>query len=86
MNDGTINFTYHKAHPVPGIESNVEPGPSDILFAETKYGRIGGAICFDFNYPALILQAGRKNIDIMLQASDHSFSSHIFSLLGLGDH
>ena len=31
--------------------------------------RLGGAICFDFDYPFYIQQAGFKHVDIMLQPS-----------------
>jgi predicted amidohydrolase len=67
--DGAVNLTYHKAHPVPGIEANVEAGPSELLWTDTKYGRMGVAICFDLNYPTFIGQAGKNDIDILLQVT-----------------
>jgi predicted amidohydrolase len=37
-----------------------------IPFADTPFGRIASAICFDMDFPGYIRQAGRKSVDIML--------------------
>ena len=34
--------------------------------ADTPYGRIGAAICFDMDFPGFIRQAGKQGVDIML--------------------
>eukprot|EP01126_Amoeba_proteus_P006608 TRINITY_DN1230_c0_g1_i23.p1 TRINITY_DN1230_c0_g1~~TRINITY_DN1230_c0_g1_i23.p1 ORF type:complete len:302 (+),score=24.45 TRINITY_DN1230_c0_g1_i23:924-1829(+) len=66
---GSVCLNYSKSHPVPVIEGNVEAGKKELPYVDTKYGRIGVAICFDFNYPSFISQAGKKGVDIMLQPS-----------------
>lgn len=39
-------------------------------FVDTpEFGRVGAAICFDFNFPSFMLQASKNKIDLMLQAS-----------------
>lgn len=65
--EGRVLWEYVKAHPVPG--STDRPGDGRIPVAATPYGRIGSAICYDFDFPALIRQAGRKRVDIMLDPS-----------------
>jgi apolipoprotein N-acyltransferase len=65
--DGRIIWEYVKAHPVPG--STDQPGERRIPVVDTPYGLIGTAICYDFDFPALIRQAGRKGVDIMLDPS-----------------
>lgn len=64
---GGIAWNYTKAHPVPIVEWNVEAGPNNLPTYDSEYGRLGGAICFDLNYPNFILQAGLKKVDILLQ-------------------
>ncbi len=58
---GEIAFDYTKTQ-------SWYPTDSDgiLHWVDTPYGRIGGAICFDMDFPALIHQAGRANVDIML--------------------
>ena len=65
--DGRVLWEYVKAHPVPG--STDRPGEGRIPVVDTPYGRIGSAICYDFDFPALIRQAGRRGVDIMLDPS-----------------
>ena len=64
---GNIAWNYTKAHPVPIVEWNVQAGPNNLPTYDSEYGRLGGAICFDLNYPNFILQAGLKHVDILLQ-------------------
>ncbi|KAG0169075.1 hypothetical protein DFQ30_003988 [Apophysomyces sp. BC1015] len=67
--EGQILINYNKAHPVPIVELQ-EPGEPVIQYVDTKeFGRIGVAICFDYNYAQFIWQAGRHKVDVMLQAS-----------------
>lgn len=77
-------MTYHKAHPVPSIEADVKAGPYKLQWVDTPYGRIGAAICFDFNYPTFIRQAGKDGVDIMLQVRLYRRSSYCLSLPGHG--
>jgi len=69
--NGEIRFEYQKAYPVFIGEADVQPGPKVIPYIDDgKLGRIGGAICFDFDFPQYIAQAGSQNVDIMLQPSN----------------
>ena len=65
--DGNRVFTYLKTHPVPG--SSDKQGDAIIPYNETKYGRIGTAICYDMDFTYLINKAGKQKIDIMLVPS-----------------
>ncbi|HNT74032.1 MAG TPA: nitrilase-related carbon-nitrogen hydrolase [Anaerolineae bacterium] len=58
---GEIAYTYTKT-------KTWYPTDSDgvIHSADTPYGRIGGAICFDADFPSFIHQAGKQGVDIML--------------------
>jgi predicted amidohydrolase len=51
--DGQLIGSYAKRHPTEGeIEGGVTPGRDAAVF-ETDFGRVGLAICFDINWPAL---------------------------------
>ncbi len=61
---GETLFTYHKAKPTyPG---ECDHGDGVIKYFDSPYGRIGSAICFDMDFPSLIKQTGKMDIDIML--------------------
>ena len=60
---GQILYTYHKTKPTPG-EGNY--GDGKIKFFDSPYGRISSSICFDMDFPSLISQVNKMNIDIML--------------------
>lgn len=61
---GESLFIYHKAKPTyPG---ECDYGDGVIKYFDSPYGRIGSAICFDMDFPSLISQTGKMNIDIML--------------------
>lgn len=61
---GETLFTYHKAKPTyPG---ECDYGDGIIKYFDSPYGRIGSAICFDMDFPSLIKQTGKLDIDIML--------------------
>jgi len=64
---GEVLFRYQKNHPVPLVEATVQPGKGNLFFASTSIGIISGAICFDLNYPWMMLQAGRAQVDLLLQ-------------------
>ncbi|KAI8141004.1 carbon-nitrogen hydrolase [Fennellomyces sp. T-0311] len=66
---GEIAINYSKSHPVPLIEP-IQAGKPEIPYIDTpEFGRVGVAICFDFNFPSFITQASKYNIDVMLQPS-----------------
>lgn len=60
---GQVLYTFHKAKPTPG-EGNY--GDGIIKYFDSTYGRISSTICFDMDFPALISQVNKMNIDIML--------------------
>ncbi len=62
--NGNIKFEYLKSKPVPG--ENTISGDGRIPFVDTPFGRIGASICFDMDFPGLIRQAGKNDIDVML--------------------
>ncbi|ORY96626.1 carbon-nitrogen hydrolase [Syncephalastrum racemosum] len=66
---GDIAINYNKAHPVPGVET--QPAGEEVLqYVDTpEFGRIGAAICFDYNFASYIRQASKHNVDVMLQAT-----------------
>jgi apolipoprotein N-acyltransferase len=67
--DGHFAWQYAKSHPVPLIEADVKAGPSVLPLYDTQFGRVGGGICFDLDYPDFIRQAGANSVDILLQPS-----------------
>lgn len=64
---GNIVCEYTKTFPVPG--EPVISGDGLIPVINTPYGKIAAAICFDFDNPAHIRQAGKAGADIMLNPS-----------------
>ena len=59
--DGTRAFTYVKT------KSWYPTGSDGVLsVADTPYGRIGSAICFDMDFPSFIHRLGRMKADIVL--------------------
>lgn len=69
--EGAVRGSYLKSHPTPG-EMSV-PGDGRLGVLDTPYGRLAWAICYDFDYPALIRQAGRAGADILIDPSwEHS--------------
>ncbi|KAG0207699.1 hypothetical protein BGX28_001095 [Mortierella sp. GBA30] len=67
---GQVAFEYQKAHPVTMVETKVVAGPNRLPVVDTeKFGRFGGAICFDLDFQNFIAQAGDQKVDILLQPS-----------------
>ncbi|KAI1313466.1 hypothetical protein EDD11_002526 [Mortierella claussenii] len=67
---GNVAFEYQKANPVAMVETTVIAGPSTLPTVDTdKYGRLGGAICFDLDFQNFVAQAGDKKVDLLLQPS-----------------
>lgn len=61
---GQIVFEYLKANATPG--STDKEGDGQIPIADTPFGRLSTAICYDMDFTGLIHQAGKANVDIML--------------------
>ncbi|KAF0528911.1 carbon-nitrogen hydrolase [Gigaspora margarita] len=68
---GDILINYAKSNLVPFVEDEVTAGPKILQTNVTSdFGTIGGAICFDYNFPSFISQASKDNVDFMIQPSD----------------
>ncbi|KAF0528909.1 carbon-nitrogen hydrolase [Gigaspora margarita] len=75
--NGDILINYAKSNLVPFVENKVTAGPEILQTNITSdFGTIGGAICFDYNFPRLISQASKNNVDFMIQPSDTWVSSY----------
>ncbi|KAF0528913.1 carbon-nitrogen hydrolase [Gigaspora margarita] len=69
--NGDILINYAKSNLVPFVEDEVTAGPKILQTNVTSdFGTIGGAICFDYNFPSFISQASKDNVDFMIQPSD----------------
>ncbi len=67
---GEIAWRFLKAIPVPGPEAAVStPGDGRLKVAATPYGRLGGVICFDMDFPRLLVQAGDLGVDMLIVPS-----------------
>ena len=66
---GRAVWTYHKAHPVPGMEACV-PGDGRVPSAPTPFGRVATVICYDTDFPRLVRQAGLAGADLLLIPAD----------------
>ncbi len=64
---GAIVWDYLKSKPTPG--DGHPAGPGIIPTVDTPYGRLATAICQDDFFPALLRQAGRADVDILLLPS-----------------
>ncbi|CAG8577947.1 22175_t:CDS:2 [Cetraspora pellucida] len=68
--DGDILINYAKANLVPLLETGLAAGPKILQTSTTSdFGTIGGAICFDYDFPNVVNQAS-NNVDFMIQPSD----------------
>lgn len=68
--DGTVGFRYAKRHPVPVVEADAVAGHSKAPpYVDTPWGRVGGSICFDLQFPLWAKEAGRARVALMLQPS-----------------
>lgn len=65
--NGEVLDQYLKSHPTP-VEASVR-GNGRMGLVDTPYGRLAWAICYDFDFPELIRQAGSKGADIMIDPS-----------------
>ncbi|MFM9910123.1 MAG: nitrilase-related carbon-nitrogen hydrolase [Chitinophagaceae bacterium] len=66
---GKIVYTYHKHQPVPGEPSMKGKEPLKVI--EINGANIGGAICYDYDFPYLARGFGKLHADIVaLPSSD----------------
>ncbi len=63
--NGDLINTYFKNIPVPGVEASI-PGDGVMPIIETPYGNLTPAICYDLDFPNLILQTGQKKADMIV--------------------
>jgi apolipoprotein N-acyltransferase len=59
--------TYLKHHPVPG-EGSIR-GTAPIVVHDRPYGKAAGAICYDYDFPALGLEHARQEADLVVVPS-----------------
>jgi apolipoprotein N-acyltransferase len=52
-----------------GFEGNRVNGDGILRIAQTPFGAISGVICWDTDYPGVVLQAGRNGADILISPS-----------------
>lgn len=65
--DGETVWEYKKSKLAPGFEQEAtNEGDGKLPYVDTKYGRLSTAICFDMEFPKLIHQAGKNQVDILL--------------------
>lgn len=68
---GDVVWESLKAIPIPGPEAAISATDDGrIKSAASPHGRIGGAICFDMDFPDLLKQAGEQRVDMMLVPSN----------------
>lgn len=65
--DGRVLGSYLKSHPTP-VEGSV-PGTGIMPVVDSELGRLAWAICYDYDFPDLIRQAGRAGADLLLNPS-----------------
>lgn len=70
--EGQIAATYSKIHLTPSeIHSGLTPG-DEVIVVETDLGRVGFAVCFDINWPALWAELGSRQADIVFWPSAYN--------------
>ena len=62
--NGDIAETYLKHHPVPGEGSRKGVDPLKIV--HTEYGKMAGAICYDYDFPQMALTHARLGADMVV--------------------
>jgi apolipoprotein N-acyltransferase len=77
--DGQLAGTYTKRFAVPGWEAAVSvPNEGGLGVYASPFGRLATPICYDLDFPALIRQAGRAQVDLLLvPASDWPAIKHL---------
>jgi apolipoprotein N-acyltransferase len=65
--EGEPAWFYRKAIPTPGSESAYSlRGDGVMPVHESPWARLGGAICYDADFPSLISQASAKQVDLLI--------------------
>lgn len=67
ISKGKVLDEYFKFHPVPG-EGSIK-GDTIAKVADLAYGRVGGAICYDFDFPPLARTLSQQRIDLAVVPS-----------------
>jgi apolipoprotein N-acyltransferase len=68
---GRLQMSYLKSHPVPGWEASImKRGDGRLPIVLTPDGRLGGAICFDGDFPEFMRQAAGSADILILPAND----------------
>jgi apolipoprotein N-acyltransferase len=62
--NGDIAETYLKHHPVPGEGSR--KGVDPLKLVQTEYGKMAGAICYDYDFPQMALTHARLGADLVV--------------------
>ncbi len=65
--EGAIAQTYRKHHPVPGEPSMKGEEPLELV--ERPYGKVGLAICYDYDFPALARRHAELGAQVVLVPS-----------------
>lgn len=69
LRDGTALPAYAKYHPVPGEPAI--PGTDPAPIVDRPWGRLSGAICYDYDFPELAIARARAGADLVaLPSSD----------------
>ena len=68
---GKVAISYLKSHAVVGWEAGImKRGDGRLPVVATDDGRIGGAVCFDADFPEFIRQAGMAAADLLVVPSN----------------
>ena len=64
---GAVLWDYQKTFPTPGPETfRMQRGGGLLPTAQTPFGRLATAICFDMDIPTLLRQVGQADADVLL--------------------
>lgn len=67
--DGEVVGSYHKLRPpLTELEPGITPG-RNVEVWDTRYGRVGAAICFDLMYPEIGTAYARHDVDVVFFSS-----------------
>jgi apolipoprotein N-acyltransferase len=65
--DGKVCYEYWKSRAVPGDEqATMEVNGNPMRYTDTSTVRLGSFICYDLDFPSLVLQAGRERTDLLI--------------------
>src|SRR5208282_5605527 len=69
LRDGRVEAPYAKHHPVPGEPAIAGTGPAPVV--DREWGRLSGAICYDYDFPSMGIERARLGADLVaVPASD----------------